>query len=71
EAVARGSEGADGSHVSHSFVARAAPIATSMTVGGPEAIDWHPQGWNKVEGGRERLSWSARNGGAAVRGRKS
>lgn len=71
EAVARGSEGADGSHVSYSFFVRAAPIATSMTVDGPEAIDRHPHGWNEVEGGRERLSWYARNGGGAVMGRKS
>ncbi|CAH2409138.1 hypothetical protein MES5069_760034 [Mesorhizobium escarrei] len=57
--------------MSHSLLSRAAPIATSMTVGGPEAIDPHPKGWNAVEGGRERLSWPARNGGAAGRGRKS
>jgi len=42
-----------------------------MTVDGPEAIDRHPHGWNEVEGGRERLSWYARNGGGAVMGRKS
>ncbi|MCW8060485.1 hypothetical protein [Agrobacterium tumefaciens] len=29
--------------MSRSFVGRAAPIATSMTVGGPGAIDWHPK----------------------------
>jgi len=29
--------------VSHSFFVRAAPIATSMMVDGPEAIDRHPK----------------------------
>ena len=41
---------------------RAAPIATSMAVVRPEAIDLHPQGRNEMEGGRQRLSWTARNG---------
>ncbi len=34
-----------------------------MAVDRPEAIDPHPKGWNAVEGGRERLSCRARNGG--------
>lgn len=41
---------------------RAAPIATSMAVVRPEAIDLHPKGRNEMEGGRQRLSWTARNG---------
>jgi hypothetical protein len=28
----------------------------------PEAIDLHPKGRNEMEGGRQRLSWTARNG---------
>ena len=33
-----------------------------MAVVRPEAIDLHPQGRNEMEGGRQRLSWTARNG---------
>ena len=33
-----------------------------MAVVRPEAIDLHPQGRNEMEGGRPRLSWTARNG---------
>lgn len=48
--------------VSFPWFARAAPIATSMAVVRPEAIDLHPQGRNEMKGGRQRLSWTARNG---------
>ena len=33
-----------------------------MAVVRPEAIDLHPEGRNEMEGGRQRLSCSARNG---------
>ncbi len=33
-----------------------------MAVVRPEAIDLHPKGRNEMEGGRQRLSWTARNG---------
>src|SRR3954454_23433354 len=48
--------------VSFPWFSRAAPIATSMAVVRPEAIDLHPKGRNEMEGGRQRLSWTARNG---------
>src|SRR4051795_311479 len=48
--------------VSYPWFSRAAPIATSMAVVRPEAIDLHPKGRNEMEGGRQRLSWTARNG---------
>lgn len=44
------------------WFSRATPIATSMAVVRPEAIDLHPKGRNEMEGGRQRLSWTARNG---------
>src|ERR1700750_3235009 len=48
--------------VSYPLFSRAALIATSMAVVRPEAIDLHPKGRNEMEGGRQRLSWTARNG---------
>jgi hypothetical protein len=42
--------------VSFLWFSRAAPIATSMAVVRPEAIDPHPEGRHAVEGDRQRLS---------------
>src|SRR5690606_26632514 len=67
EAVGGAGEGADGSHGDIPFRSvRAAPFAASMAVRKTRDDRAAPRrGRNAMEGGRERLSWTARNGAAA------